>query len=90
MLQVVFLVLPHPIIYEPVTSISVALLVVVTNPDSRLKQLHIAEKRDAGLVYALELASSIRILLLAFGLITSMANVLPTGSVLTDHQCMSV
>ncbi len=66
MLQVVFLVLPHAIMYEPVTSTSIALPVVVANPDSRLKQLHVAEKRDAGLVYALELASSIRVLLLAF------------------------
>jgi hypothetical protein len=66
MLQMVLLVLPHAIMYEPVTSINVALPVVVANPDARLKQVHIAEKRDAGLVYALELASSIRVLLLAF------------------------
>ena len=38
MLQVVLLVLPHPIMYEPVTSIvvSVALPVVVANHDSRI------------------------------------------------------
>jgi hypothetical protein len=36
MLQVVFLVLPHAIMYKPVTSISVALPVVV-NPEARLK-----------------------------------------------------
>ena len=65
MLQVVLLVLPHPIIFEPVTSISVALPVVVANPDTRLKQLQTVEKPDAGLVYALDLASSIRVLLLA-------------------------
>ena len=88
MLQVVLLVLPHAILYEHVTSISVALLVVVANPDSRLKQVHIAEKRDAGLVYALELASSIRVLLLAFLLLARVANVLPVDQVLTDHHWM--
>ena len=88
MLQVVFLVLPHAIMYEPVTSISVALPVVV-NPDARLKQVHIAEKRDAGLVYALELASSIRVLLLAFLLLARVANVLTVDQVLIDHPWMS-
>lgn len=34
------------------------------------------EKLDTGILYALELASSVRVLLLAFGLIASMANVL--------------
>ena len=53
-----------------------------------MKRFHTVEKRDAGLVYALELASSIRVLLLAFSLMTSMANVLTIGSVLTDHPWM--
>jgi hypothetical protein len=50
-----------------------------------MKRFHTVEKPDAGLVYALELASSISVLLLAFRLIASMANVLTIGSVLTDH-----
>jgi hypothetical protein len=47
-----------------------------------MKQFHSKEKLGTGIVYALELASSISILLLAFGLIASMANVL------TDHIWM--
>jgi hypothetical protein len=53
-----------------------------------MKRFHIVEKRDAGLVYALELASSISVLLLAFGLMASMGNVLTKSSVLTDHPWM--
>ncbi len=53
-----------------------------------MKQFHTIEKLDTGILYALELASSISVLLLAFGLIASMANVLTKGSVLTDHQWM--
>jgi hypothetical protein len=53
-----------------------------------MKQFHTIEKLDTGILYALELASSIRVLLLAFGLIASMANVLTKGSVLTDHIWM--
>jgi len=41
-----------------------------------MKQFHPIEKLDTGIVYALELASSISVLLLAFGLRASMANVL--------------
>lgn len=46
------------------------------------------EKLDTGILYCLELASSISVLLLAFGLIASMANVLTKGSVLTDSAIM--
>jgi hypothetical protein len=53
-----------------------------------MKQFHTIEKLDTAILYSLELASSISILLLAFGLIASMANVLTKGSVLTDHIWM--
>src|SRR5437660_543745 len=53
-----------------------------------MKQFHTIEKLDTGILYTLELASSISILLLAFGLIASMANVLTKGAVLTDHLWM--
>jgi hypothetical protein len=53
-----------------------------------MKQFSSIEKLDTGILYALELASSVSVLLLAFGLIASMANVLTKGSVLTDHQWM--
>src|SRR5258706_2889075 len=46
------------------------------------------EKLDTGILYILELASSLSVLLLAFGLIASMANVLTKGSVLTDNLIM--
>ena len=53
-----------------------------------MKQFHSIEKIDMGILYALELTSSISVLLLAFGLIASMANVLTKGSVLTDNLIM--
>src|SRR5947209_9851090 len=53
-----------------------------------MKQFHTIEKLDTGILYTLELASSISVLLLAFGLIASMANVLTKGSVLTDNLIM--
>src|SRR5207248_537534 len=53
-----------------------------------MKQFHTIEKLDTGILYTLELASSISVLLLAFGLIASMANVLTKGAVLTDHVWM--
>ena len=53
-----------------------------------MKQFHTIEKLDTAILYALELASSISVLLLAFGLIASMANVLTKGSVLTDNLMM--
>src|SRR5436305_15045987 len=53
-----------------------------------MKQFHSIEKLDTAILYALELASSLSILLLAFGLIASMANVLTKGSVLTDNVFM--
>src|SRR2546423_1616165 len=53
-----------------------------------MKQFPTIQKLDTGILYCLELASSISILLLAFGLIASMANVLTKGSVLTDNLIM--
>src|SRR2546426_10833723 len=53
-----------------------------------MKQFPSIEKLDTGILYALELAASISVLLLAFGLIASMANVLTKGSVLTDNLIM--
>jgi hypothetical protein len=53
-----------------------------------MKQFPSIEKLDTGILYALELASSLSVLFLAFGLIASMANVLTKGSVLTDNLIM--
>jgi hypothetical protein len=53
-----------------------------------MKQFATIEKLDTGILYLLELASSLSVLLLAFGLIASMANVLTKGSVLTDNLIM--
>ncbi len=53
-----------------------------------MKQFATIEKLDTGILYLLELASSLSVLLLAFGLIASMANVLTKGSVLTDNVLM--
>src|SRR5436305_12474005 len=53
-----------------------------------MKQFTTIQKLDTGILYCLELASSISVLLLAFGLIASMANVLTKGSVLTDNLMM--
>src|SRR5215472_1948443 len=53
-----------------------------------MRQFHSIEKLDTGILYLLELASSLSVLLLAFGLIASMANVLTKGSVLTDNLFM--
>src|SRR5205823_14745290 len=53
-----------------------------------MKQFTTIQKLDTGILYCLELASSISILLLAFGLIASMANVLTKGSVLSDNLIM--
>ena len=53
-----------------------------------MKQFTSIEKLDTGILYILELASSLSVLLLAFGLIASMANVLTKGSVLTDNLIM--
>lgn len=53
-----------------------------------MKQFTTIEKLDTAILYILELASSLSVLLLAFGLIASMANVLTKGSVLTDHMWM--
>lgn len=53
-----------------------------------MKQFQSIEKLDTAILYSLELASSLSVLLLAFGLIASMANVLTKGSVLTDNLIM--
>ncbi len=53
-----------------------------------IKQFTSIEKHNAGILYLLELASSLSVLLLAFVLIASMANVLTRSSVLTDNLIM--
>jgi hypothetical protein len=53
-----------------------------------MKQFSSIQKLDTGILYTLELTSSISVLLLAFGLIASMANVLTKGNVLTDSSFM--
>src|SRR5437588_11863647 len=53
-----------------------------------MKHFASIEKIDTAILYAFELASSLSVLLLAFGLIASMANVLTKGSVLTDNLIM--
>ncbi len=53
-----------------------------------MHQFRSIEKLDTAILYILELASSLSVLLLAFGLIASMANVLTKGSVLTDNLFM--
>jgi hypothetical protein len=53
--------------------------------EHNMKQFSSIEKIDTGILYALELTSSISVLLIAFGLIASMANVLTKGAVLTDN-----
>ena len=54
-----------------------------------MKQFSSIEKLDTCILYILELAASLSVLLLAFGLIASMANVLTKGSVLTDNLIMA-
>src|SRR5690348_14576047 len=56
--------------------------------EGAMKQFASIEKLDTAILYLLELASSLSVLLLAFGLIASMANVLTKGSVLTDNLIM--
>jgi hypothetical protein len=53
-----------------------------------MKHFQTIEKLDTAILYILELASSLSIILLAFGLIASMANVLTKGSVLSDNIVM--
>ncbi|HEY7351051.1 MAG TPA: hypothetical protein VH599_22270 [Ktedonobacterales bacterium] len=53
-----------------------------------MRQFSSIAKLDAFILYTLELASSLSVILLAFGLIASMANVLTKGSVLTDNEIM--
>src|ERR1700686_1471478 len=53
-----------------------------------MNQFPSIRKLDQAILYTLELASSLSVLLLAFGLIASMANVLTKGSVLSDNPQM--
>src|SRR5436189_6022880 len=53
-----------------------------------MKQFKSIEKLDTAILYTLELASSLSVLLLAFGLIASMANVLTNGGILTKNTIM--
>jgi hypothetical protein len=53
-----------------------------------VKHFQSIDKLDTGILYILEFTSSLSVLLLAFGLIASMANVLTQGAVLTDHPWM--
>jgi hypothetical protein len=53
-----------------------------------MKRFSSIEKLDTSILYSLELASRVSVLLLAFGLIVSMANVLTKGSALTDSAIM--
>lgn len=53
-----------------------------------MRQFSSIAKLDTFILYTLELASSLSVILLAFGLIASMANVLTKGSVLTDNEIM--
>jgi hypothetical protein len=53
-----------------------------------MNQFSSIQKLDRAILYTLELASSLSIILLAFGLIASMANVLTKGSVLSDNLMM--
>jgi len=55
-----------------------------------MKQFTTIEKLDTGILYLLELASSLSVLLLAFGLIASMSNVLTQGMLLSDSRAMQV
>lgn len=54
-----------------------------------MQQFPSIQKLDTAILYALELASSVSVLLLAFGLIASMANVLTDGAILSDNVIMS-
>ncbi len=54
-----------------------------------MKHFTTIEKLDTGILDALELASSISVLLLAFGLIASMANVLTKGAILSGLETHS-
>src|SRR5258708_38186607 len=53
-----------------------------------MQQFPSIEKLDTGILYLFELASSVSVLLLAFGLIAALPNVLTQGSVLTDNLIM--
>src|SRR5713226_775971 len=53
-----------------------------------MNQFPSIRKLDQAILYSLELASSLSVILLAFGLIASMANVLTKGGVLSDSPVM--
>jgi hypothetical protein len=56
--------------------------------DEFVKRFPSIEKLDAAILYILELASNLSIILLAFGLIAFTANVLTKGGVLSDSPFM--
>src|SRR6266436_5118031 len=56
--------------------------------EGTMKHFTSIEKIDTGILYVLELTSSISVLLLAFGLIASMANVLTKSSELNENIFM--
>jgi hypothetical protein len=55
-----------------------------------MKQFTSIEKLDTVILYLLELASSLSVLLLAAGLIASMSNVLTQGMLLSDSKAMQI
>src|SRR5258708_4838541 len=80
------LVQPHPFDCRPATPLKSPH--ASNRKEPLMKQFTSIEKLDAGILYCLELASSLSLLLLAFGLIASMANVLTKGAILTDNILM--
>src|SRR5258708_39832179 len=54
-----------------------------------MNQFPLIRKVDSSIIFALELMSSLSVILLSFGLILSMSNVLTNGAVLSDSPAMS-
>ncbi len=74
--------------YPPSLAVTADPLPLLFEKEVTMKQFRSIEKLDTAILYALELAASVSVLLLAFGLIASMANVLTKGSVLTGNPIM--
>src|SRR6266702_1692024 len=74
--------------YPPSLAVTADPLPLLFEKEVTMKQFRSIEKLDTAILYALELAASVSVLLLAFGLIASMANVLTIGSVLTGNPIM--
>ncbi len=55
-----------------------------------MRQFASIEKLDSAILYVLELASSLSMFLLTFGLVASMTNVLTKGLILSDNSTMQV